>query len=131
MHQSENESHSLEPVCQQFEHWRQTREKQCPIPEKLWQAAESLYPDYSLHQISKALGLNYSALKGRIDRKQPASIGINTTEFIELKLDSPMQPCECLVEIKDPYGAKMKMHFKGDTGLDLLELGKIFLGRRS
>ena len=133
MHQSKNESPSLEKVCQQFEYWRQTREKRCPIPEKLWQAAESLYPGYSLYQISKALRLNYTDLKGRIEKKQPAFIPppVNSTEFIELKLNSAIQPAECLVEIEDPYGAKMKMHFKGGTGLDLLELGKIFLGRRS
>lgn len=133
MQRSENESPGLELVCQQFEHWRQTREKRCPIPEKLWQAAESLYPGYSLYQISKALRLNYTELKARVEQNQPAFISpsIDSTEFIELTVNSAIQPAECLVEIEDPYGAKMKMHFKGGTGLDLLELGKIFLDRRS
>ena len=130
---TENESHTLEQVRQQFEYWRRTREKRCPIPGKLWQAAESLYPENSLYHICKALRLNYTDLKGRIEEKQPACIPstINSAEFIELGLNPPMQPAECLVEMEDPFGAKIRMHFKGSAGLDLLELGRIFWGRRS
>jgi len=68
MHQSvtANESPTLEQIQQQFELWRQTREKRCLIPEKLWQAAELLYPEYFLYHISKILRLNYTDLKRRI-----------------------------------------------------------------
>jgi len=133
MQQSANKSLTLEQVCRQFEYWRQTRKKRCPIPEKLWQAAESLYPGYSLYHISKALRLNYTDLKHRLEPKPPAFIppSINASEFIELKVNSPIRPAECLVEMEDPFGAKMRMHFKGGAGLDLLELGRIFLSRRS
>ena len=133
MQPSANKSLALEQVCQQFEYWRQTREKRCPIPGKLWRAAESLYPGYSLYHISKALRLNYTDLKQRLQRKQPAFIPppIKPAEFIELQVNSAIQPAECLVEMEDPCGAKMRMHFKGDAGLDLLELGRIFLSGRS
>ena len=128
-----NESLTLDLVCQEFESWRQTREKRCPIPEKLWQAAESLYPRYSLYNISKALRLNYTDLKKRIKQKQTDSVpsSINPAEFIELKINSAIHPVECLVEMEDPLGVKMRMHVKGGAGLDLLELGRIFLSRRS
>ena len=133
MQPSANEFLTLDQVCQRFEHWRQTREKRCPIPEKLWQAAESLYPEYSIYNISKALRLNYTDLKQRLEAKQPAFVppSINSAEFIEVKVNSAIRPAECLVEMEDPIGAKMRMHFKGDAGLDLLELGRIFLSRRS
>ena len=133
MEQSANSSLTLEQVCQQFEYWRQTREKRCPIPEKLWQAAESLYPEYSLYHISKALRLNYTDLKQRFEQKPPAFIPppINSAEFIELNVNSPMPPAECLVEMEDPYWAKMRMQVKGGARLDLIELGKLFLSRRS
>ena len=133
MQSSANEFLTLDQVCQRFKHWRQTRKKRCPIPKKLWQAAESLYPEYSLYHISKALRLNYTDLKQRVEPKQsdfnPPSI--DASEFIEVKVNSAIRPAECLVEMEDPIGAKMRMHFKGDAGLDLLELGRIFLSRRS
>jgi hypothetical protein len=133
MEPSANKSFTLEQVCQRFEYWRQTRKKRCSIPKKLWQAAESLYPEYSLYHISKALRLNYTDLKQRFEQKQSTFIppSIHPAEFIELNIDSPIPPAECLVEMEDPYGAKMRMHFKGGAGLDLLELGRIFLSRHS
>ena len=133
MEQTESKSLTLEAVCQRFEYWRQTRKKRCPIPEKLWQAAESLYPEYSLYHISKALRLNYTDLKQRVEPKQSDFNlpSIDASEFIEVKVNSAIRPAECLVEMQDPIGAKMRMHFKGDAGLDLLELGRIFLSRRS
>jgi hypothetical protein len=133
MEQSASRTLTLEQVCHQFECWRQSRKKRCPIPEKLWQAAESLYPEHSLYHISKALRLNYTDLKQRFEHKQPDFIAppIDAAEFIELAVKSSIPPAECLVEMEDPYGAKMRMHFRGGAGLDLLELGKIFLSRRS
>ena len=133
MQQSANKSLTIETVCQQFEYWRQTRKKRCPIPEELWRAAELLYPEHSLYNISKALRLNYTDLKKRIEQKQTASIpsSINQAEFIELKINPAIHPAECLVEMEDPCGSKMRIHFRGDAGLDLLELGKLFLSRRS
>ena len=127
-----NESPALEKVRQQFDYWRRTREKRGPIPGELWQAAQSLYPEHSLLYISKTLRLNYTDLKQRIEQKVPASIPspINPAEFIELKINAPMQPTACLVEMEDALGAKMKMHFKGSGCLDLLELSKIFWSRQ-
>jgi hypothetical protein len=132
MHQSENELLSLEQVCRQFENWRNTRTKRSPIPDKLWRSVESLYPEYSLSQISKALRLSYADLKTRLlDRTSvPFQATKTLAEFVELGINPPMQTTECLIEMEDSYGGKMKAHVKGDAGLDLLELCKIFWGRR-
>jgi hypothetical protein len=46
--------------------WRETRIKQSPIPEALWDAAAGLAEHYSINQIASVLGLNHTALKNRI-----------------------------------------------------------------
>jgi hypothetical protein len=120
---------SLEDVRNQFEHWRHRRAKRAPIPTSLWQAAISLYPDHSVYEISKALRLNYTDLKHRLEAQrsffQPASVG--KPAFIELAdLSAPKAFAQCVVEMKAADGAKMKMHFKGDVGVDLLQLSKAF-----
>ena len=132
MQQSTNESLTLEQVCQQFEYWRQSRKKRGPIPEQLWQAVESLYPGYSLYHISKALRVNYTNLKKHIASNQRASTApaLNQAEFVELKINPAIHPAECLVEMEDRWGTKMRMHVKGGAGLDLLALGRIFLSRQ-
>ena len=120
---------SIEQVEEQFKTWRRTRAKRCAIPDELWQAAESLYPEYSLYRISKALRLNYTDLKHRIEQK-PSTV-VTKAGFIELDLSDSIHPAECLVEMQDSTGAKMRMHFKGNAGLDLLELGKVFWSKKS
>ncbi len=120
---------SLEDVRNQFENWRHSREKRAPIPNSLWQAAISLYPDHSVYEISKALRLNYTDLKHRVEAQrsvfQPASV--SEPAFIELGgLSAPMPTAQCMVEMQAQDGAKMKMYFKGDVGLDLLQLSKAF-----
>jgi len=124
---------TLEVIREQFKTWRKTREKRTPIPDALWDAAVSLSPRYSLYQIVKALRLNYNDLKCRIQTSLLSleSSPVIDPAFIELGLKAPMHPAECIVEMEDQNGAKMRMCFKGEAGLDLLELGKVFWSKRS
>ncbi len=49
---------SLETVKQEFQQWRANRKHRSRIPEELWEAAASLTEQYSVHYISRYLGLN-------------------------------------------------------------------------
>jgi hypothetical protein len=59
----------LQDVSTIFAQWRSTRKPRSRIPEHLWQAAVDLAPFYSIHQIARALRLNYTELKHRISWK--------------------------------------------------------------
>ena len=124
---------TLEEIRDQFETWRKTREKRTTIPDVLWEAAISLSPRYSLCQVSKALRLNYSDLKLRVQASQSflQSSPVIDPAFIDLGLKNPIFPAECTIEMEDQNGAKMRMYFKGEAGLDLLELGKVFWSKGS
>jgi len=90
-------------------------------------------PRYSLYQISKALRLNYNDLKCRLETSQPI-LPLSHEEdhaFIDLGLKIPMLPAECSVEMEGQNGGKMRIYFKGEAGLDLLELITVFWGKRS
>ena len=124
---------TLEEIRDQFETWRKTREKRTTIPDVLWEAAISLSPRYSLCQVSKALRLNYSDLKLRVQASQSflQSSPVIDPAFIDLGLKNPIFPAECTIEMEDQNGTKMSMYFKGEAGLDLLELGKAFWSKGS
>jgi hypothetical protein len=124
---------TLKEVQEQFETWRKTREKRTPIPDVLWEAAISLCPRYSLCQVSKALRLNYSDLKLRVQASQSflQSSPVIDPAFIDLGLKNTMLSAECTIEMEDQNGGKMSMYFKGEVGLDLLELGKVFWSKGS
>ena len=119
----------LESVRYQFEQWRRTRKNRRErVPENLWSAAVGLRKQYSVNQISRALRLNYSDLKKRISEENVYSKRkrISVSDFVELDWQSGFCASECLIEMEDAYGSKMRMRFKGRADLDLLELGKAF-----
>ena len=130
---SANNNLTLEQVKAKFEDWRKTRGKRRAIPNTLWKAAVSLAPKYPLYQISKALHLHYTGLKNRVQerRSSPVASGVCSPAFIELGLCDQMRPAECIVEMENQSGAKMRMYFEGEAGLDLLELARAFWGKRS
>ena len=116
----------LSEVKRQFEEWRKMKTGRERIPEKLWEAAVSLSKEHSISRISKALRLNYTALKNRIVEKDEDTIieKVSAPAFIELDFEHPAFVSECIVEMEDGSGAKMKLCFKGQPDFDLLELGK-------
>ncbi len=125
----------LNKVKSKFKTWRTIRKSRKPIPSKLWDEATDLYPEYSIHKISKELSLNYTDLKNRVQQK-PGDLFVKQVEvnpaFIELGFSPVSSPvAECVVEMEDINGAKMRMCFSGKTDFDLLELGKSFWSRKS
>ena len=105
-----NKKLTVEQVQEQFEQWRRSRGKRGTIPDALWQAAVLLFPDYSVHRISKALRLNYTDLKHHVEAQrstfEPATG--SGAAFIELGLSDPMRPAECIVEMADEKGASLR-----------------------
>ncbi len=120
---------SLEKVREQFEAWCQRLKKRSAIPDALWQAAINLCQDYSISKISSTLRLNYAVLKQRVRVYGINHPGARTSapSFIELDVSPSRSTSECIVEMADQKGATMRMYFKGEAGLDLLELGKALL----
>jgi hypothetical protein len=117
----------LGEVKEQFKTWRKTRESLRPIPEQLWSAAVDLTAHHSISQISKELVVDYSALKRRVHLKKKDTAALTSPpDFIELNLEPPAAVSECMVEMQERQGSKLRMHFRGQTDVDLLELAKLF-----
>ncbi|MCP4935907.1 MAG: hypothetical protein GY927_17280, partial [bacterium] len=118
---------AISEVKEQFKIWRRTRKSARPIPEKLWAAAVSLTAKHPISQISKELVLDYTALKKRVPiKKKDSAAKMSPPGFIELNLEPAAAASECIVEMRDILGSKMRMHFRGKTDVDLLELAKAF-----
>jgi len=124
-------SPSLSEVKEQFKTWRRIRKSPRPIPENLWQAAVGLTAKHSISKISKELVVDYSALKKRVPiKKKNTAAEMSPAGFIELNLEPPAAVTECIVEMQDNLGAKMRMHIRGKTDFDLLQLAKAFWSKR-
>ena len=136
---------NLESVRQLFDNWRMTREKFGPIPSELWSAAVELTAIYPLTKVSQTLRLNYTDLKKRskqsgsflLPRKVGKSSGADKffpAAFLDISgIGNPQsmdQESECSMEIRDGDGLSMKMHCRGESGVDILELCRIIMDSR-
>jgi hypothetical protein len=128
-------SSELNKVKSAFEAWRSTKTKGSRIPLDLWEQAIALYPKCSIGKISATLSLSYTDLKKHVESKtgkHSSSINDPVPAFMEFDFSSTCSPVsECVVEMEDGSGSKMRMCFRGKTDFDLLELGKSFWMRRS
>jgi hypothetical protein len=138
----------MESAINAFKDWRSNREKMCRIPDRLWKIAAKLSPKYPINTICGNLGLNWGALKKKIDHLS-LSLSANANHpvkpqkhpsFVELKLDS-QEPSlllnqstspHCAIELTRPDGTVMKIFSSSSDdatlNLDILELCKTFLG---
>jgi hypothetical protein len=85
---------------------------------------------HGIHRTSKALRLDYYALKKRVE--QQSATAHNKTEeaaaapFLELAPPAFASPCECSVEWKNAAGAMMRVHLTGSAMPDLAALSRSF-----
>ncbi len=125
-------AHSLEQVRQRFEAWRQQRKKRTRIPQNLWQAAVALSEQHSLCHLSKALRVNYTALKKQVVKFNKPEQGVSDTPCTTFfELPAPTSLLESNIEMIKRDGSVMRMHVNGATCSDLVQLSKAFWASRS
>ena len=113
----------IEAVHQRFERWRSTREHLSPIPEVLWAAAVGAAREHGLNRTARALRLNYYALKERVESAEAqACVPQAQARFVELIAPRVASAGECIVELENARGAKMRIQLKGT---DIPELASL------
>ena len=122
----------LEGLRRRFERWRRTRKIGSRIPEALWAAAVKLAEAYGIHPTAKALGVDYYSLKKRLE-ENPASRSkmaapANGAKFVELSAAVRTGIPECILELEDVEGAKMRIQVKGIEAGDLAALSRSLWG---
>ncbi len=122
----------LEKVRGRFDEWRRTRKVRTRIPDPLWAAAVKMAERYGVHRTARALRIDYYGLKKRVEEKAASSsvagVAENVAAFVELAGPLPTGPGECLVELEDVGGAKMRVHLTGVEAPDLVALSRSFWG---
>ena len=122
----------LENVRRRFEAWRRNRTVRTRIPDPLWAAAVKVAERHGVHRTAKTLRIDYYGLKRRVEEaaatSSSAPTGGDVTTFVELGGPLPAGSGECLVELEDVSGAKMRVHVKGVEAPDLVALSRSFWG---
>jgi hypothetical protein len=120
----------LAQAARQFAKWRAMRRRGTRIPAELWTLAVQLAGRFGLHATAEALRLDYYALKKRAAEATPARIAaaapVVMPTFVELPSPAPVQQCECVIELENAAGTKMRIHLKGTEAFDVAALSRSF-----
>ena len=122
----------LDKVRRRFEQWRRTRKIGSRIPHALWDSAVKLAEAYGVHATAKALGVDYYSLKKRLEEKSASRsrkvVPTNGATFVELAATARTGIPECLLELEDVEGTKMRIQLKGIEAPDLAALSRSLWG---
>jgi hypothetical protein len=120
----------LQAARRRFQYWRRTRKVGSRIPRPLWANAVKLAESYGIHPTAKALGLDYNSLKKRLDSASQSAVAASAkaATFVELAAPTEVVMPECILELEDVEGAKMRLHFKGIEAPDLAALSRSLWG---
>jgi len=121
----------LEGTRRRFERWRRTRKIGTRIPESLWASAVTAAGTYGVSRTSSVLGVDYYSLKERLAKQAIPSPDVpelgGVPPFVELAAAPPRTMSgECILELEDAGGAKMRVHLKGFEAPDLAALTQSF-----
>ena len=129
------ERRTLEEVNNEFRSWRNSRKRGTKIPQQLWQAAAGLSEQHSIGKIAVTLGLDYTTLKQRITYLPSFQTRRVAEEFIpdragsgfvEVDMVAGGSTGECTIEAEDGIGRKLRMHLRGSSFAEAVEIAKAF-----
>ncbi len=116
----------LEAARGQFERWRATDEPRTRIPERLWAVAVTAAGRFGVHRTSRALRLDYAVLKKRYGEAAEGNgaprCDTAHPNFVELVPGGVGSRVECVVEVEEPSGTRMRIEVKGVAPADLVAL---------
>lgn len=108
--------------------WRRTRALGTRIPDSLWQLAVESAALYGVSTTATTLGVDYYALKKRLDAQTPPRrIGpAAAPAFVELAPSSLAAARGWVIEFEKASGAKMRIELPGDQVPALVALSQSF-----
>ena len=114
----------LERAVAQFERWRGSREGRSRIPELLWSVAVKAARRFGVHRTGRALRLDYAVLKRHLeaDGAEGSSRDVTHPGFVELLPAGSGYRAECVMEVEDPSGVRIRIEVKGVPPPDLVAL---------
>ena len=109
-----------------FADWRSKRVRRTePIAPALWKAAVRCAVRFGIYRTARALGLDYACLKRRVT--PAAKVAQQApSPFVELLPSVRSSQPECVLEIENRAGAKLRLELRGSAIRDVVELARQF-----
>jgi len=98
-----------------LERWRDRRAPGERIPEPLWAETCALAAEHGISKTALSLRLDYYSVKKRLEASPPEE----RAEFLEVPFGALLSGSECIVELEDGQGARLRIELKGQATSEL------------
>jgi hypothetical protein len=117
----------VESTRERFEKWRRERPSRgCRIPTELWAAAARCARQFGYYRTAHVLGLDSGKLKRQAEAPGKGQPRRSVPGFVELLGPGRGTLAECVVEMENGAGVKLRMELRGSAVPDLVELARRF-----
>ena len=110
-------------VEEQFARWRAGKQAQERIPRRLWAVAAKHCATYGVHQMSRWLHLNHTALQREANKRRRSRRSHPRPAFVEWRVPAGMvpgaSPAEYIVELG---GRVPRIHVRGASAVEVAAL---------
>ena len=120
-----NAGGELAEVKRGFDQWRRSRARGQEIPEPLWRLAVGAASIHGLQATARGLRLNATRLKEQMQRLAPGRASDDEPCFVELPWPGAALASECILEVEDRTGKKLRIHLKGSATAQAASLGRM------
>ena len=118
---------AIERARAELELWRGQRRRGERIPESVWRSAVGAASRHGVHQVSRALGLDYLRLKRRVEEATRRGSGAEVG-FVELGGGPVASDVGCVVELEKGNGTRMRICVRDAARVDWCRMKEAFLG---
>ncbi|MGH7122254.1 MAG: hypothetical protein ACREFP_25225 [Acetobacteraceae bacterium] len=129
------EPQPLQRLRRRFAQWRGAKRGWGRIPPGLWSAAVDSGAKYGVHRTARSLGLDYAQLKRSIGSKPQTvkeaaktAVAVKSARFVQLRAPAVLGTGECVVEMENARGGKLRVQLKGGDLAGLAALTSGFWG---
>lgn len=116
----------LEEACRRLQRWRRGRRGSAGrIPNELWRAAAEVAEACGVETAAARLHLDAVRLQQWLDRREAQSERPERMGFVELPPLPLGTTSECMLELEDPSGRKLRISLKGQATAQVLSLSQL------
>jgi hypothetical protein len=121
----------VQQLRRRFDEFRSTQASRSRLPETLWAAAAELAKRYGVNPTARALRLDYTGLRKRVENRdgpKPKKGTAPPPAFVELLTPVSGAVTNCSVEVESVQGGKLRLELKAVATTELANLIRAFVG---
>lgn len=115
----------LEEAKRRFDAWRRSHRWLGRIPNELWRLAAETAAVHGVEATARRLLVDPARLKQWLPVVQPAKAAADAPQFLELPPLMVGPTAECILEVEDPSGRKLRILLKGPAITQAVALGRM------